>query len=67
MLSIGAFSSACTFLIQLVWSAISPVRTLLLTCEGQQFSKYYWMTQPKQYTVEPQEHEILGEMQKSLS
>ena len=67
MLSIGALTSACTFLIQLVWSAISPVRTLLLTCEGKQFSKYFWMTQPKQYTVEPQKHELLRETQNSLS
>ena len=67
MLSIGALTSACTFLIQLVWSAISPVRILLLTCEGKWFSKYFWMTQPKQYTVEPQEHELLKETQNSLS
>ena len=67
MLSIGALTSACTFLIQLVWSAISPVRILLLTCEGKRFNKYFWMTQPKQYTVEPQEHELLRETQNSLS
>ena len=67
MLSIGALTSARTFLIQLVWSAISPVRILLLTCEGKRFNKYFWMTQPKQYTVEPQEHELLRETQNSLS